>query len=276
MGRPRLARIHLVTGTVVCLVLLSALPAEARTAVRDRMHQRALVERRLERLRDHARGHIRRVRAETGRVPGIRHEIADPRQVFRSRLDRRPVTWARLHHLASRQQRHAFRKLDRWERRTASRLRTLLQRRQELSSWLSRYGIFEVCPVPGYTTINDNFGVIVDLPHVPRHVHMGNDVTAPYGATIRAPFDGVASASGSPLGGYQVTVRGPRGEAFNAHLSAYGRLGTVHAGDVIGYVGSTGDSTAPHDHFEWHPGGGSAVDPHALLVAACVELPGRR
>ena len=57
------------------------------------------------------------------------------------------------------------------------------------------------------------------------------------GTPIVAPFDGAASASPSVLGGNAVTVRGSHGFVSNAHLVAYGKLGPVGTGDVVGYVG---------------------------------------
>jgi murein DD-endopeptidase MepM/ murein hydrolase activator NlpD len=152
---------------------------------------------------------------------------------------------------------------------TKHRLRTLTSRRASLRSWLDTWGIFRVCPVDEPRFIHDDFGEIVTVEGVKPHVHMGSDIEAPYWTPIRAPFDGYASSSSSPLGGYQVYVRGDRGYVFNAHLIAYGDLGWVSAGTIIGYVGATGDSTASHDHFEWHPWNGGAVDPYYLLSLVC-------
>lgn len=156
-----------------------------------------------------------------------------------------------------------------FERLTTRRLSGLEARRQELAWWLDTWGTFRVCPVDEPRYIHDDFGEIVSVGGVEPHVHMGSDIEAPTWTPIRAPFDGYAWSSYSPLGGYQVRVRGDRGYVFNAHLIAYGQLGWVSAGTVIGYVGSTGLSTAPHDHFEWHPWNGGAVDPYYLLSLSC-------
>src|SRR3954469_3155048 len=151
------------------------------------------------------------------------------------------------------------------------RLAELHIRYRSLPSWLDNEGIFRTCPVPAFTTIYDNFGIIVRLPHVPVHVHQGDDVMAPASSPILAPFDGYATTGRSKLGGLEVRVFGAEGYIYNAHLSALGSLGYVSAGDVVGYVGSTGDASGPHDHVEWHPNDGVAVDPNPLLTAACVD-----
>lgn len=146
--------------------------------------------------------------------------------------------------------------------------------------------VLQACPVAQPRSFGDGFGA-------PRyaggyHLHAGNDILANYGTEIYAPFDGVARTSWNSLGGNAVYVEGEYGYVYNAHLQSYSSLsnGPVHAGDVIGYVGDTGDAIGtPHDHFEFHPNVipsgwpasvpygysviGTAINPYPLLVAAC-------
>jgi murein DD-endopeptidase MepM/ murein hydrolase activator NlpD len=145
-------------------------------------------------------------------------------------------------------------------------------------------GVLEVCPVGQPRAYGDGFGA-------PRyaggfHFHKGVDIVAPLGTPILAPFDGQAYTSANSLGGNVVFVVGAQGTVYNAHLSAYttNSNGAVSAGDVIGIVGSTGSSSTPHDHFEFHPhsmpgpwwesyyGYGTiedAINPYPLLLQAC-------
>jgi murein DD-endopeptidase MepM/ murein hydrolase activator NlpD len=146
----------------------------------------------------------------------------------------------------------------------------LRMQRSSVSSWIHTYGILRECPVHGEHVVANDFGYTVEKrPGVPRHIHQGNDITAAYGTPIVAPFDGTAVASTNTLGGLAVSVYSAAGHVYNAHLSAYGMLGEVETGDVIGYVGSSGDASGAHDHFEWHPGDGAAVDPYPYLMAVC-------
>lgn len=158
---------------------------------------------------------------------------------------------------------------ERIPRLARSRRQRLRLTRARLASWLARWGTFRRCPVAGPHHVADNYGIAVRIAGVPVHTHMGNDITAMAGTPVVAPFDGVASAGRSALGGLEVRVQGTEGYVYNAHLSSVGKLGPVHVGDAIGYVGASGDATEPHDHFEWHPMGGSAVDPNPLLSVVC-------
>ena len=128
-----------------------------------------------------------------------------------------------------------------------------------------------LCPVRGRGYYTSSFGSY--RPGPPVHPHQGNDMFAPEGSPIVAPFDGYAVATPNRLGGRAVKVYGDDGYVYNAHLAAYGDLGPVRTGDVVGYVGASGNAHAsgPHNHFEWHPGNGPAVDPFLLLNEVCTE-----
>jgi murein DD-endopeptidase MepM/ murein hydrolase activator NlpD len=141
---------------------------------------------------------------------------------------------------------------------------------------------FLICPVQGPYSYSDDFGA-------PRyaggyHPHAGNDIFSNMGTPLVAPFDGYVEKDPNTLGGLAVKVAGPLGYVYMAHLVDYSPLvpGPVRAGDVVGFVGNTGDAqgTSPHDHFEWHPktiqsydrvipGTNGAVDPFRYLVIVC-------
>ena len=105
--------------------------------------------------------------------------------------------------------------------------------------------------------------------------HQGTDVMAPHGARVFAIVNGVVSReSSSTNGGIQLYLQGDNGiEYFYAHLSGYAvATGTrVRAGQLVAYNGQTGNarSTAPHVHFEVHPGGGTPVNPYPYLRRVC-------
>ena len=87
------------------------------------------------------------------------------------------------------------------------------------------------------------------------HLHKGVDIVAPMGTPIYATFDGVASDATNIYGGTAVYVQGKYGSTYNAHMTSIAKLGPVQAGDVIGYVGSTGlaGGETNHNHFEFRP-----------------------
>jgi murein DD-endopeptidase MepM/ murein hydrolase activator NlpD len=99
-------------------------------------------------------------------------------------------------------------------------------------------------------------------------MHEGIDIGAPSGAPIWAAAAGVVSYAGSMSGyGNLILVDHGGGVATAyAHQSAFAvGVGTqVSAGQQIGYVGSTGNSTGPHLHFEVRIGG-SPQNPRSYL-----------
>jgi len=137
-----------------------------------------------------------------------------------------------------------------------------------------------VFPVYGQASFTSTFGA-------PRGAyvggwHHGEDIFAPLGAPVLAVANGIVYSVGwNKVGGLRFWLQDLEGnEFYYAHLSAYSPLavnGTqVRAGDVIGFIGNTGDAegTPYHLHFEIHPVSllyrgydGGAVPPYPYLTA---------
>jgi murein DD-endopeptidase MepM/ murein hydrolase activator NlpD len=86
-------------------------------------------------------------------------------------------------------------------------------------------------------------------------IHTGADFQAPAGARVVAarPGDLAWTNHGSSFGNHQVEVRCSDGTRdFYAHLRSRAEAGPVDAGQKIGEVGSEGNATGPHLHFERH------------------------
>ncbi len=136
-----------------------------------------------------------------------------------------------------------------------------------------------VFPIFGTAAFGDTFGAFRG--DVAGKWHHGEDLVAPRGTPLLAVADGTLFSVGwNDIGGWRLWLRDTAGnEFYYAHLSAYSPLAvagkTVKAGDVLGFVGSSGDADGgvPHLHFEVHPvdlirfGYDGAVAPYPFLVA---------
>jgi murein DD-endopeptidase MepM/ murein hydrolase activator NlpD len=124
-------------------------------------------------------------------------------------------------------------------------------------------------PVQGRCGFSDSW-------HAPRpggRLHEGVDIIGARGLAIYAVADGVVTRmlTGGTLSGNSIRLTIADGTYFfYAHLDGFAAgltVGqTVRAGQVIGYLGSTG-STSNHLHFEVHPKGGAAVNPYPIVKA---------
>ncbi|QMT46409.1 M23 family metallopeptidase [Neisseria dentiae] len=126
---------------------------------------------------------------------------------------------------------------------------------------------FNVKPVD-YMRVSSPYGVRIHPVLRTVKMHTGIDYAAPTGTPIRATADGVLTFKGWQ-GGYGNTVilQHSNGiETLYAHMSAFSSAGgQVKAGEVIGYVGSTGRSTGPHLHYEVRKNG-QHMNPTAIAL----------
>jgi Peptidase family M23 len=116
-----------------------------------------------------------------------------------------------------------------------------------------------VFPVVGVSGYGDSYGAFRG--DVRGKWHHGDDIFAPLGAPVVAVANGTINRVGwHKVGGWRLWVRDAAADEFYyAHLSGYAprvfHTRHVRAGDVLGFVGSTGDAFGgePHLHFEVHP-----------------------
>lgn len=111
-------------------------------------------------------------------------------------------------------------------------------------------------------------------------VHLGVDIAAKEGNELYAAITGTVTKIYTPetdqLAGNGLRITRPDGTyVFYAHLQqlapGIGVGSKVTAGQLVGYVGKTGNAGVPHLHLEIHPGGGSAVNPYPIVkaIGAC-------
>jgi LysM repeat protein len=121
------------------------------------------------------------------------------------------------------------------------------------------------CPVPGSTFFND-WGF-------PRgggtRYHEGNDLFTDHGAPVYAPVPGKVTHTEGTIGGKQFVLEGTDGVRYiGTHMSDYGSSGEVGSGQIIGYIGTSGNArgTKPHLHFGMSAPNGVVVNPYPSLI----------
>ena len=128
-------------------------------------------------------------------------------------------------------------------------LRTIKDEKERIAAATCNGVYLSVKPVSG--TITSRYGAVES---VRDHVHGGLDIAAPQGTSIKAAAGGTVSYAGWMSGyGNLVIIDHDNGvQTYYGHCSKLyiSKGATVEAGDVIAAVGSTGNSTGNHLHFE--------------------------
>jgi murein DD-endopeptidase MepM/ murein hydrolase activator NlpD len=124
------------------------------------------------------------------------------------------------------------------------------------------------CPIPSGSNFIDSWGAS----RSGGRGHKGVDMIADRGTPVAAAQSGDINFKRSRLGGNAAWLHSPNGNTFYyAHFDSFeGESRFVLQGEVIGYVGSTGNAQGPHLHFETHFDG-SVGNPYSAAYAACVQ-----
>lgn len=125
--------------------------------------------------------------------------------------------------------------------------------RQEAANSITSTGTY-IWPLPGYSP-GSAYGWRMHPIYHEMRFHAGEDIGAPSGTPILAADSGMATViadNGNGYGNYIMINHGGGRVTLYAHMSAFAisNGATVSQGQVIGYVGSTGNSTGNHCHFE--------------------------
>ncbi len=126
------------------------------------------------------------------------------------------------------------------------------------------------CPVAGPHSFRDSWLE----PRPGGRLHHGTDMVAATGTPLVAIESGVIFPNWHWAGGIGLYLYGDSGDVYYyAHLSSYaGGISDgarVSLGQIVGYVGSTGNAGVPHLHIGYQPGGGPLTNPYQLMVKLC-------